>query len=60
MVDYQNNQGCINARVVSLMGDREATLEYVRTLTPEQKELARGHLRTVRAINDLQKKMLRD
>lgn len=60
MIDYANNQGCINARAVDLMNDREALLKYVATLTDEQKAIARSHLKTVKAINDnMQKKMLR-
>lgn len=48
--DFSNNQGCINANVVKLLGNPEELKKYTDTLTEEQVIKARDHTRTVLKI----------
>jgi len=46
--DWIHNQGFINSRVEMLWTqDKDRMQEYVKTLTDDEKDLARSHLQTV-------------
>ncbi len=39
-------QGVINAKMIALFNNKQALEAYAKTLTEEQRELARSHLKT--------------
>ena len=47
MIDYGNNQGCINGQITKLIDKPEELKQFMSDKTPEQIKLGRRHAKAV-------------